>query len=148
MYKHILVPIDGSSTASLAVERAAEQAKAFGSKVTLIFVISPYPFAHLGGEFAVGQEDYQSAAVAEANEVLRTAKAKLDAVGVGADTCLQKASTVWRGVAQVVQERSVDLIVIGSHGRSGLERFMLGSVTQAVLSHTHVAVLVVRDDKH
>ena len=148
MFKHILVPVDGSSTALMAAQRAAQLAKAFGSRVTLMFVIDPYPFVSLGGDFAFGQVEYLSAAKAEANLAIRTAKAKLEAVGVPAESCIEEATAVWRGVVQAAQDEQVDLIVIGSHGRSGLERLVLGSVTQAVLAHTQVAVLVVRDDKH
>ena len=54
MFKHILVPVDGSSTAQLAVDKAISLAKAFGSRVTAIFVIDPYPFTGVGTDFAYG----------------------------------------------------------------------------------------------
>ena len=56
-----------------------------------------------------------------------------------------EANAAWRGVVQSAKTIGADLIVMGSHGRSGLEKLVLGSVTQAVLSHTHLPVLVVRD---
>jgi nucleotide-binding universal stress UspA family protein len=52
---------------------------------------------------------------------------------------------VWRGILETAAQQGVDLIVMGSHGRSGLERMVLGSVTQRVLSHTKLPVLVVRE---
>jgi nucleotide-binding universal stress UspA family protein len=56
-----------------------------------------------------------------------------------------EAHATWRGVVQAAESMKADLIVMGSHGRSGLEKLVLGSVTQAVLSHTHLPLLVVRD---
>lgn len=145
MFKHILVPIDGSATAHLAVEKAAGLAKAFGSRVTAIFVIDPYPFTGIGTDFAYGQAEYLSAATAEANAAIKDAKTAFEAAGLSAETSVVEAHATWRGVVETAESSGADLIVMGSHGRSGLEKLVLGSVTQAVLSHTHLPVLVVRD---
>jgi nucleotide-binding universal stress UspA family protein len=145
MFKHILVPVDGSSTAQLAVDRAIGLAKAFGSRVTAIFVIDPYPFTGVGTDFAYGQAEYLSAATAEANAAIKAAKSSFDSAGVSVDTSVIEAHAAWRGVVQAAVSIQADLIVMGSHGRSGLEKLVLGSVTQAVLSHTRLPVLVVRD---
>ncbi len=145
MFKHILVPVDGSSTAQLAVDRAIGLAKAFGSRVTAIFVIDPYPFTGVGTDFAYGQAEYLSAATAEANAAIKAAKSSFDSAGVSVDTSVIEAHAAWRGVVQAAVSVQADLIVMGSHGRSGLEKLVLGSVTQAVLSHTKLPVLVVRD---
>lgn len=145
MFKHILVPIDGSATAHLAVEKAAGLAKAFGSRVTAIFVIDPYPFTGIGTDFAYGQAEYLNAATAEANAAIKDAKAAFEAAGLSAETSVVEARAAWRGVVETADSSGADLIVMGSHGRSGLEKLVLGSVTQAVLSHTHLPVLVVRD---
>lgn len=145
MFKHILVPIDGSVTAQLAVAKAIGLAKAFGARVTSIFVIDPYPFTGVGTDFAYGQAEYLSAATAEANAAIKATKAAFDAAGVSVETSVVEAHAPWRGVVQAAQAVQADLIVMGSHGRSGLEKLVLGSVTQAVLSHTHLPVLVVRD---
>jgi nucleotide-binding universal stress UspA family protein len=55
MFKHILIPVDGSATATLAVDKALGLAKAFESDVTAIYVIDPYPFTGVGADFAYGQ---------------------------------------------------------------------------------------------
>lgn len=145
MIKHILVPVDGSPTAQLAVEKAIELAKAFGSRVTAIFVIDPYPFTGVGTDFAYGQAEYLSAATAEANAAIKATKAAFEQAGVNVDTSVIESHAAWRGVVQAAESVQADLIVMGSHGRSGLEKLVLGSVTQAVLSHTKLPVLVVRD---
>lgn len=144
MFKHILVPVDGSSTSQLAVEKAVGLAKAFGSRVTAIFVIDPYPFTGVGTDFAYGQAEYLNAATAEANAAIAAAKATIEKAGVAVDASVIEAHAAWRGVVQAAEAAQADLIVMGSHGRSGLEKLVLGSVTQAVLSHTHLPVLVVR----
>ncbi|MES2877628.1 MAG: universal stress protein [Pseudomonadota bacterium] len=145
MFKHILVPVDGSSTAQLAVDKAISLAKAFGSRVTTIFVIDPYPFTGVGTDFAYGQAEYLSAATAEANAAIKAAKTTFEEAGIPVETSVIEAHAPWRGVVQAAESAQTDLIVMGSHGRSGLEKLVLGSVTQAVLSHTHLPVLVVRE---
>lgn len=145
MFKHILVPIDGSVTAHLAVEKAIGLAKAFGSRITAIFVVDPYPFTGVGTDFAYGQAEYLNAATAEANAAIKDAKTAFEEAGVSAETSVVEAHAAWRGVVQAAESVQADLIVMGSHGRSGLEKLVLGSVTQAVLSHTRLPVLVVRD---
>ncbi len=144
MFKHILVPVDGSSTSQLAVEKAIGLAKAFGSQVTAIFVIDPYPFTGVGTDFAYGQAEYLSAATAEAKAAIKAVKAAFEASGIGVVTSVIESHTAWRGVVQSAESMQADLIVMGSHGRSGLEKLVLGSVAQAVLSHTTLPVLVVR----
>jgi nucleotide-binding universal stress UspA family protein len=145
MFKHILVPVDGSATSQLAVTKAIGMAKAFGARVTAIFVIDPYPFTGVGTDFAYGQAEYLSAATAEANAAIKDAKALFESSNVDVSTQVVESHTPWRGVVETAEAVQADLIVMGSHGRSGLEKLVLGSVTQAVLSHTKLPVLVVRD---
>jgi nucleotide-binding universal stress UspA family protein len=145
MFKHILVPVDGSRTSQLAVGKATELAKAFDSSVTVIFVIDPYPFTGVGTDFAYGQAEYLSAATAEANAAVHAAKESLVASGVKVDTSVIEAHTAWRGIVEAGESLHADLIVMGSHGRSGFEKLVLGSVAQAVLSHTKLPVLVTRE---
>jgi nucleotide-binding universal stress UspA family protein len=145
MFKHILVPVDGSATALQAVDTAIGLAKAHGSRVTAIFVVDPYPFTGVGTDFAYGQAEYLSAATAEANTVIKAAKARFEAAGIAVESSVIESHSAWRGVVEVAESAGADLIVMGSHGRKGLEKLVLGSVTQAVLSHTKRSVLVVRD---
>ena len=84
MFKHILVPVDGSATSMLAVNKAAGLAKAFGSVVTVLYVVDPYPFTGVGADFAYGQAQYLSAATAEANAALDAAKAAMAQEGITA----------------------------------------------------------------
>lgn len=144
MFNHILVPVDGSETANLALKKASELAKTLGSKVTVMYVIDPYPFTGVGADFAYGQTQYLSAATAEANNVLDAAKASMQEAGVVADAALSEGHAVHQGILNTLESTGADLIVMGSHGRRGLEKLMLGSVTQRVLGVVHIPVLVVR----
>ena len=144
MFKHIIVPVDGSATSLAAIDKAGALARAFGATVTAIFVIDPYPFTGVGADFAYGQDQYLNAARAEASTAIDSVNQRLKAAGVQADTRVVDAHSVWRGILEAADAVGVDLIVIGSHGRRGLEKLVLGSVTQSVLSHTKITTLVVR----
>ena len=145
MFKHILVPVDGSPTALLAVAKAAGLAKAFGSEVTAVYVLDPYPFTGVGADFAYGQAQYLSAANAEANKALDEVKALMAQEGVAVHTLIGEGHAVHEGVVRVGEKVGADLIVMGSSGRHGLQKLVLGSVAQRVLQTAHVPVLVVRD---
>lgn len=145
MFKHILVPVDGSKTSMLAVSRAAALAKSFGSAVTAVYVTDPYPFTGVGADFAYGQAQYSTAATAEANAALDAARKAMVEAGVQASTVIGEGHAVHDGILRALESTGADLIVMGSHGRRGLERLVLGSVTQRVLGAVHIPVLVVRD---
>lgn len=144
MFKHILVPVDGSETSMLAVTKAAGLAKAFGSEVTAVYVLDPYPFTGVGADFAYGQAQYLSAATAEANTALEAVKKLMDETGVAVKTMVGEGHAVHEGIVRVADSVGADLIVMGSHGRRGLEKLVLGSVAQRVLSTARIPVLVVR----
>ncbi|MBS7350619.1 MAG: universal stress protein [Comamonas sp.] len=144
MFKHILVPVDGSPTALHAVSKAAGIAKAFDGQVTAVYVLDPYPFTGVGADFAYGQAQYLSAATAEANKALEDVKQLLDEAGVTSNTLVGEGHAIHEGIVRVGENVGADLIVMGSHGRRGLEKLVLGSVAQRVLQTAHVPVLVVR----
>lgn len=145
MFKHILVPVDGSATSLLAVNKAAQLAKAFGSEVTAVYVLDPYPFTGVGADFAYGQAQYLSAATAEANKALEDVNKAMTDSGVVVKTLIGEGHAVHEGIARVADNVGADLIVMGSHGRRGLEKLVLGSVAQRVLQTARMPVLVVRD---
>ena len=145
MFKHILVPVDGSETAQKATQTAAGLARAFGSAVTVIYVIDPYPFTGLGSDFAYGQAEYLSAATAEAEQSIQAARQILQQAGITPQSRVVEEHATWRGVLDAAQTAGADLIVMGAHGGHGLEKRGLGSVAQRVLSHAHLPVFVVRD---
>lgn len=144
MFKHILVPIDGSPTSELAVDKAIGLARAFDSAVTAIYVVDPYPFTGVGADFAYGQGQYMNAAKAHATEALAKARTAMEEAGVNITTATVEAHSVWRGILEAADAGGADLIVMGSHGRSGIEKLVLGNVAQRVVSHTRLPVLLVK----
>ena len=145
MFKHILIPADGSDNAQRAIDKAIGLALAFNSQVTAIYVLDPYAFTGAGTDFAYGHIEYLSAATTEGTQALQAAKATFQAAGIEITTTLVEGHAIYKGILETATQLGVDLIVIGSHGRSGLEKLILGSVTSQVLSHAHLPVLVVRD---
>ena len=144
MIKNLLVPVDGSPTSQLAVDKAIALAKAFGSAVSVLYVIDPYPFAGVGEGFAYGQTQYLTAARAEAEAALAASLKAMKDAGIAATSSLVEAHVVWRGILEAAESGKADLIVMGSHGRSGFEKLVLGSVAQRVLAHAAVSIMVVR----
>ena len=145
MFKHILLPVDGSSTSLMAVEKVRGLAQAFKSTVTAIYVIDPYAFSGVGTDFSYGQAQYLGAATTEGNEALKGAAEVLEAAGVSVNTSIIECHAIYRGILETASSVGADLIVMGSHGRRGLEKLVLGSVAVQVLAHAHLPILVVRD---
>ena len=128
MFKHILLPVDGSDTSLMAVDKASGLARAFGSTVTAIYVIDPYAFSGVGADFSYGQAQYLGAAKAEGDAALQQSAAMLTAAGVTVSTAVIEAHAIYRGILETASSVGADLIVMGSHGRRGLEKLVLGSV--------------------
>ena len=148
MFNHILVPIDGSGTSMLAVSKASGLALAFGSRITLIHVVDNYPFIGVGADYALGQNEYLAAATSSANAALARGVAALAAEGLHSDQRVIDGHVVHEGIVDTAIAIGADLIVMGSHGRTGIEKLLLGSVTQRVLQDAKCPVLVVRGDLH
>lgn len=145
MFKHLLVPVDSSSSSGQAVRKALGLAQVCGSAVTAIYVVDPYAFSGVGADFSYGQAEYLGAASLEAEEALKATREIFEAQGLTIATSLVEGHAVYRGILETAATVGADLIVMGSHGRRGLDKLLLGSVTSQVLSHTHLPVLVVRD---
>lgn len=146
MYQHIIVPVDGSRTSLKAVAQAATLAKAFNSKVTAVCVFTVDPF--VGVEFIDTRqiaEQYASEARQGIQEILDNAKSLFLEQGVTVDTQIIEGATVHTELVKLVEQLGGDLVVMGSHGRKGLKKMMLGSVAQNLLGEIHVPVLIVRD---
>lgn len=144
-YQHILVPVDGSTTSLAAVKQAAEIAKKFNSKVTALCVLAVDPF--VGVEFFDATEitkDYFAKAKAGAQETLDHAKELFAQEGVAVETKIAEGQVIYKEIINAADEVKADLVVIGSHGRKGLKKLILGSVAQGVLGESHLPVLIIK----
>ncbi len=144
MYKQILVPVDGSQTALTALRQALGMAKAFQAELFVVHVIDPYPFVGVGSDYAVGQNEYLAAATGNANRAVAEALEMARAAGIEAESAVVEGHAAEEGIVATAKTCGADLIVMGSHGRRGIEKLLLGSVTQRVLQDARVPVLVVR----
>ena len=143
-YQNILVPVDGSETSFAAVAKAAELAKAFGSKITVVQVLTLDPY--IAAEYITANQtnDLIERARASIVKTLEEAKQKFTEQGVDAETKLLEGQVIAREITNAAKDLNADLIVIGSHGRTGLKKLFLGSVAQSILSEGTTPVLVVR----
>ena len=132
MYQHILIPTDGSELAERAVTHGLSLAKFVGAKVTVIIVEERF-----GGWLYTEQIKEHTASVLD-----RAANAAKQA-GVPCDTVQAGVGQPYEAIVATAIDRGCDLIVMASHGRSGLSAVVLGSVTNKVLTYTKVPVLVV-----
>ena len=147
MYDRILIPTDGSETAELAVERALAIAEQFDSAVDTLYVVDTDAL-----ELSLGTEQVdrvRSGRFGEMDELEAKAREATDHVveagrerGVDV-TAHFRAGQPHKVIADFAEDQDVDLVVMGSHGRSGLSRVVLGSVAEKVLRRTRLPVLVV-----
>lgn len=143
-YQNILVPVDGSETAYAAVEKAIEFAKAFGSKVTVVQVLALDPYIAAEYISANQTNDLIERARTAIVDSLAAAKAKFHEQGLEVETKLIEGQVIHREIVNAAKETHADLIIIGSHGRTGLKKLFLGSVAQSLLSESNIPVLIVR----
>lgn len=142
MYKRILMPTDGSNCSQQAIREGLEVAKNMGARVTFLYALE-----NISSSFWISPESvpYGLELLEDlkrvGSEALSKAAELAQAAGVEAETKLVEARPV---EAILAEAKSHDLLVMGTHGRSGLDRFMLGSVTEAVLHRSERPVLVLR----
>lgn len=144
-YQHILVPVDESPISYLAVENALTLAKLLNSQVTVMSVVAIDPF--VGVDFykvAPAITDYFMQAEKNAKERLEDIKQSFVRDGIPVDIKLVHGVSPTEGIIQVANEISADLIIMGSHGRTGIQKMMLGSVAKNVLTQSPIPVLVVK----
>lgn len=144
MYRCILVPTDGSELADKAVQTAIQMAKLCGAPLRAVTITEPYPYSPLAEAQPINPQEFLDAEMRLAEQRLRTVREAANAAGVACEGQSVEGALVWRGIVDEADRVDADLIVMASHGRSGISALLLGSETQKVLTHTNRAVLVVR----
>lgn len=148
MFKHILIAIDGSDCAGSALDMAIDLAKGQGAKLTIINVVDVAKAA------LASMDPYGGTAVPmlqaltdEGKELLLKAARRASAAGVPAETDVLTGSTTAEQIDGAAVRLGCDLIVVGSHGRSGFTRLALGSVAEGVMRGATVPTLIVHARK-
>ena len=146
MYQRILVPIDGSSTSAKGLAEAIRLAKLTGGRLRLVHVIDELSFALTMDAYAGRAGDWLKELRADATTLLEDARARAGEENVEADAVLRDSfkGAVHDQVIAEAAESQADLIVIGTHGRRGLGRWVMGSSAEHILRMSPVPVLLVR----
>jgi nucleotide-binding universal stress UspA family protein len=138
-YRDVLVPTDGSDCADRALEVGIEAAKAEGAAIHFLSVVSLTTF---GAEV---QDTVGTAELTEqASELIEDAEALAEDAGVGSSGTVERDSSIGRAILSYVDDHGIDLVVVGTHGRTGIDRYVLGSVAERLVRTASVPVLTVR----
>jgi nucleotide-binding universal stress UspA family protein len=145
MYKRILVPLDGTETAQAGLKEAIELARQTHAVLCLLHVTNDYPIM-AEAPIAIDFQQYLEGLNQHGRQMLERAKALATSAGLEVETHLQalKGGRVSDAILQMAQATGCDLIVIGTHGRRGFRRALLGSDAEAVLRQSRCPVLLIR----
>ena len=147
MFKHILLPIDGSELSLMATRKAAEFASETKAAITILFVKPEFPISYYGDGAMMDPtppDEFVKLTTSIAHRNLKAAEDICAAAGVTTTSVTATSDVPYEVIVQTAQHRSCDLIFMASHGRRGISGLLLGSETQKVLTHSKVPVLVYR----
>ncbi len=141
MFKHILIPLDGTERSEKAAKQGVQLAKALGARVTALYLMPTFrTFDFLN----TSRTQFREATTARGDAILGFAQEVAHAANVPFEQKLATSDDPFKEITALAARKNCDLIVMASHGRRGIEGVLLGSVTQKVLLHSHVPVLVIR----
>src|SRR5688500_18708966 len=148
MYKHILVPTDGSTLATKGVRAGIRLAKALGARITAVYVVPPY-MRSMYGEAAMyvppfEPGEYRRLTEKQAGKILAAVEAEARRAGVRCRRVFLTDPQPWQGILRAARREKCDAIVMATHGRGGLKGLILGSETTRVLAHSKIPVVVIR----
>ena len=147
MYKHILIATDGSELASKGLEHGLRVAAATGAQATIVTVSEPWQSVDAGQVWGGATrllDEYRTHAREASTKILDAAAKRASALGVEHQTHYVADAYPADAILAAAEERGADLIVMASHGRRGLNRLLLGSQANSVITHSAIPVLVVR----
>jgi nucleotide-binding universal stress UspA family protein len=145
MFKHILIPTDGSDLSRKALLYGVELARESNAKVTALTIREPYMVTAVDTFTLVGsQEEFEMTNQEIADRALEQARMAGEAAGVAIDPVQEVHDQPYRAIIDCALANRCDLIVMASHGRRGVSALLLGSVTTKVLTHSKIPVLVYR----
>lgn len=147
MFKHLLVPTDGSQLSQATVARAVSFAKEAGARITFFYAQPDFPMPIYGEGALIDPttpEQFAKSAEEEARNILDSARQQADNAGVAADTDTVVNEVPYEAIIDAAGRHECDIIFMASHGRRGIAGLLLGSETQKVLTHTKIPVLIYR----
>jgi len=149
MYRRILVAIDGSETAQLALEQALRLARDQQARVRIMHALESVQFlVSMAGGYPFDASALVASMRTDGARLLEQALAQAHKAGVDAETALVEGEAPMDRTATIIVQEArrwdADLIVLGTHGRRGIDRVVLGSVAEALVRVAHTPVLLVR----
>ena len=148
MYKHILIPTDGSELSKLALQEGIALARALGARVTAVTVTVPFHTISADpGMVTDTPERHTERMTAIAAQYLNEAKDIASAAGVECDLVRVEHDHPYRAIIDTAGQRGCDAIHMASHGRRGVSAILLGSETFKVLTHSSIPVIVCRQPR-
>jgi nucleotide-binding universal stress UspA family protein len=142
--KKILIPVVKSEYNDKIISYAIILAKGSGASITAIHVLDKSAQGDLGDLFPMKVEEYEKAMSKRAEELLRGVRQVTEKQGIKIGIEVIRAKSVPKGIIDYARESGVDVIVIGTKGLTGVEKFLLGSVASAVIDHAHCPVFAIR----
>jgi nucleotide-binding universal stress UspA family protein len=148
MYKHILIPTDGSPLAAKGAKAGVRLAQALHAKVTALYVATPYA-STVYGDAAIyyagpSPQEHKRFSEKAAKKAFAPIEIEAKKAGIACFTLVVFDWKPWEGILKAARSRKCDAIAMASHGRGGLGGLFLGSETQRVLAHSRIPVLVIR----
>ena len=147
MFKHFLVPTDGSDLSKRAAAAAVEQARATGARLTVLHAMppaTPLVFGELLPVAYMPPDEHERLVNKAADIYLADIEAQARAAGVECDTVKVTSDFPAEAIIDAAKQRQCDVIWMASHGRRGMAAVLLGSETQKVLAHAELPVVVFR----
>ncbi|MFZ2307825.1 MAG: universal stress protein [Rhodoferax sp.] len=145
MFKHILIPTDGSELSVVAVTQGIKLAKEINARVTGLTVTMPFHFFAVDGmQISDTAERYEQDSKAMALRNLQVIREAANAAGVACELIHRVSEHPYEEIVKTAQEQGCDVIFQASHGRRGMRALVMGSETHKVLTHTKIPVLVFR----
>ena len=148
MYKHIMLPTDGSKLAGKAVKQGIALAKSIGAKVTVINVTPEYQMAMNEGfvlpNSTLLRKRFEEETARRSKAIVMAVQSEAQAAGVSCASVTASSGRPYEAIIKHAKKARCDLIMMASHGRKGLSSILLGSETAKVLTHSAIPVLVVR----
>ncbi len=144
MFQRILLPTDGSDITAKAVSTAVALAKSLGAKLYTISVKEPFPYSAISEMQPTPPQEFFDAQERIAAKRVQTVVDACKAAGIACEAHTVEALHPWEAIIDHAKRQECDLVVMASHGRRGVAALLLGSETQKVLTHSQVAVLIVR----
>lgn len=145
MFKHLLLPTDGSQLSETAIRAGVQFAKSINAKITAFYVMPEFHMLTYKTEMLTDtKQQFAKDCKAHADQFLAVVVKAAKTADVPCETRVQTSDQPYQAIIATAEEQGCDLIMMASHGRRGAQAFLLGSETQKVLTHSRIPVLVFR----